>query len=411
MNALPVTKPPMRIAYLSGPTDAEAIFADLRSGAAPNYFGTNYMRQFLIFAEEIGAEALIATWNEGGKRENVQERFTFVNLPPTQGRGLRYHWQMLRLQLAFLVRFFKYRPDVLLLTGNQDFWWVMAPLKLLGTKFVASFHGVIWPKYRPPTLQQRILRPLNEYLALRRLDAAVHTSEDIRAQLEIATGGAYAWIPDFAHLPSYDERQFKDIAPPEQLDRKPFRVLFMGRVERNKGVFDLVEMATQLEGEDSDGYAFEICGNGSALQELERLIRDRGLDRVMTCHGYCGPDQIRSIMSKSHVVVVPTRKDFDAGFEMTCSEAILSNRPLITSAVCPALYYLRDASIEVEPEDVIGYSNAIRSLREDAGFYASKRAACVPLQAQFFSPETSWDTAIRHAFQSLKEPRSGKIAR
>ena len=102
MNALPVTKPPMRIAYLSGPTDAEAIFADLRSGAAASYFGTNYMRQFLIFADEIGAEALIATWNEGGKREHVQERFTFVNLPPAQGTGMRYYSQMLRLQLAFL---------------------------------------------------------------------------------------------------------------------------------------------------------------------------------------------------------------------------------------------------------------------------------------------------------------------
>ena len=411
MNALPVTKPPMRIAYLSGPTDAEAIFADLRSGAAASYFGTNYMRQFLIFADEIGAEALIATWNDDGKREHVQEQFTFVNLPPAQGTGMRYYSQMLRLQLAFLWRFLRFRPDVLLLTGNQDFWWVMAPLKLLGTKFVASFHGVIWPKYRPPTLQQRILRPLNEWLALRRLDAAVHTSEDIRAQLEIATGSQYARIPDFPHLPSYEERQFRDIVPPEELDRRPFRVLFMGRVERNKGVFDLGEMAAQLEGEDPGGYAFEICGNGSALDDLKRIIRDRGLNRVMTCHGYCGPDQIRSIMSKSHVVVVPTRKDFDAGFEMTCSEAILSNRPLITSAVCPALHYLRDASIEVEPEDVIGYSNAIRRLKEDADFYTLKRSACVPLQTQFFSPETSWDTAIRHAFQSLNEPRSGESAR
>ncbi len=179
----------MRIAYLSGPTDAEAIFADLRSGAAPNYFGTNYMRQFLIFADEIGAEALIATWNEGGEHERKRERFTFLNVPPAQGAtGLRYYWQMLRLQLAFLWKFLRFRPDVLLLTGNQDFWWVMAPLKLGGTRFVASFHGVIWPKYRPPTLQQRILRPLNEWLALRRLDAAVHTSEDIRAQLETATG-------------------------------------------------------------------------------------------------------------------------------------------------------------------------------------------------------------------------------
>lgn len=410
MQEPPVASPHLRIAYLSGPTDAEAIFTDLRSGAAPNYFGTNYMRQFLIFADETGAEALIATWNGQGNYERTRERYTFFNRPPAKGSGSRYYLQMLRQQLVFLWRFMRFRPDVLLLTGNQDFWWVMAPLKLLGTRFVASFHGVIWPKYRPPKLPQRVLRVLNEHLALRRLDAAVHTSEDIRAQLEAATGASYARIPDYAHLPSYDPRQFADISPPERLERRPFRTMFMGRIEENKGVFDVVDMASRLHSEDPGGYAFEICGSGSALEELKSRILGRGLDEIVTCHGYCGPDQIRSIMSRSHAVVAPTRKDFDAGFEMTCSEAILSDRPLITSAVCPALHYLREASIEVEPEDVGGYVDAIRSLKEDPQLYASKRASCVPLHDQFYSPERSWDTAIRQAFQSLEMPPRGKLA-
>ena len=411
MQEPPVTSSPLRVAYLSGPTDAEAIFTDLRSGAAPNYFGTNYMRQFLIFADEIGAEAMIATWNDQGEYERTRERYTFFNRPPAQGSGLRYYLQMLRQQLIFLWRFFRFRPDVLLLTGNQDFWWVMAPLKLLGTRFGASFHGVIWPKYRRPKLQQRLLRALNERLALRRLDAAVHTSEDIRAQLEVATGASYARIPDFAHLPSYDPRQFADISPPELLERRPFRTMFMGRIEENKGVFDVVEMASQLHSEDPGGYAFDICGSGSAMEELKSRTLKRGLAEVVTCHGYCGPDRIRTIMSKSHAVIAPTRKDFDAGFEMTCSEAILSNRPLITSAVCPALHYLREASIEVQPEDVAGYVNAIRRLKEDPELYASKRASCEPLHNQFYAPERSWDTAIRQAFQSLEMPRRGRLAR
>jgi glycogen synthase len=400
-----LTGRPLRIAYLSGPTDAEGILRELREGKEPNYFGTNYMRQFLLFADEIGAEALIATWNDGPASERSHGRYTFVNRPPARGSGASWHLAQLRQQLAFLRRFMSFRPDVLLLTGNQDFWWVYVPLKLLGTRFVASFHGVIWPKFREARRHQKVLLGLNKRLALPLLDAAVLTSEDIRAQLEQALGPKYAHVPVFNHLPSYDDRKFAGITPVDGRARTPFGVMFMGRVEENKGVFDIVEIASQLEREHPGKYRFDICGSGSDLQRLRDAIASRALDELVACHGYCGPDSIREVMSRSHAVIVPTRKDFDAGFEMTCAEAILGGRPLITSAVCPALHYLKDASVEVEPENIAQYRQAIERLAGDAEFYNSKVDACAPLREQFLSPENSWDAAIRKAFEAIAPTR------
>lgn len=396
-----MTAPKLKIAYLSGPTNAFDILAALRSGAEPNYFGTNYMREFLIFADELEAEALIATWHDAPRSVRRSGRYTFLNLPPAQAAGLSYHLQLLRQQLIFLWHFLKFRPDVLLLTGNQELWWVMWPLKLMGTRFVASFHGVIWPKFRKLKLHQRLLLFLNKWLALRKLDAAVLTSEDIRLQLERSTGSAYRHVRVFPHLPSYDDRQFDGIAPVDSLARSPFRLMFMGRIEENKGVFDLVEMADRLEREFPGAYQFEVCGSGSASSRLEAEIQARGIERVISCNGYCDPSRIREIISRSHAVVVPTRKDFDAGFEMTCSEAILSGRPLITSAVCPALYYLKEASIEVEPENVPQYCEAIRRLKEDEELYAAKCQQCGPLRFQFLDSSKSWLTAMRHAFKQI----------
>lgn len=392
----------LRIAYLSGPTDAEAILRNLREGAEPNYFGTNYMRQFLKFADEIEAEVLIATWNDAPASKRTEGRYTFLNLPPVRGSGAGYHLGQLRQQLAFLRQFRQFRPDVLLLTGNQDFWWLYAPLKRLGTRFIASFHGVIWPKFRTPKRHQRALLALNKKLALPLLDAAVMTSEDIRLQLQQALGGKYANLPVFPHLPSYDDRQFRGIRPVEEIPQSPFRTMFMGRIEENKGVFDLVEIAAQLERDRPGEFAFDICGSGSDLQRLRGAISERSLDGVITSHGYCEPEKIREVMGSSHAVIVPTRKDFDAGFEMTCSEAVLSGRPLITSGVCPALHYLKPASVEVQPEDVQQYRQAIERLRDDQPFFGEKIAACAPLRGQFLTPETSWDVAIRKAFRALK---------
>ena len=44
---------------------------------------------------------------------------------------------------------------------------------------------------------------------------------------------------------------------------------------------------------------------------------------------------------------------------MVCAEAILAGRPVITSPVCPALDYVRDAAVEVSPDNIEQYCEAI----------------------------------------------------
>jgi glycosyltransferase involved in cell wall biosynthesis len=191
------------------------------------------------------------------------------------------------------------------------------------------------------------------------------------------------------HLPTWSPEQFAGIPAPVWSSH--FRAIFVARIEANKGVFDVLGMARLLP-----GYLFDVCGNGGALEEARRQAPPN-----VTFHGFCDQAQLRDAMGKAHVAIVPTRADCEAGFEMTCAEAILSGRPLITSAVCPALEYLRPASIEVEPENVAEYAAAIKRLAVDEAFYGRLRSACEPLQAQFFDPENSWLTAARKALNRL----------
>jgi glycosyltransferase involved in cell wall biosynthesis len=102
-------------------------------------------------------------------------------------------------------------------------------------------------------------------------------------------------------------------------------------------------------------------------------------------------------MRGSHAVIVPTRSDFVAGFEMTCAEAILSGRPLITSAVCPAVDYLGPATIEVPPDAIEEYKRAIVRLKDESALFEAKRDASRTLSAQFFDQANSWDVAMRGA--------------
>ena len=78
---LPITVPAsqrrLKIAYLSGPSDAPAAYRKWSEGSLREYFGTDYMSQFLQVGEELGSEIYVIT-TLGGKYSLVREgRFIF----------------------------------------------------------------------------------------------------------------------------------------------------------------------------------------------------------------------------------------------------------------------------------------------------------------------------------------------
>lgn len=391
----------LRVGYVSGPSDADRIYEDLKSDSPRSYFGTNYMRQFLLLMEELEAEAVIETWHGDRRYRRKIDNFTFNNIPQIQTRGLGFHLQHIAHMLGILIRFLSYRPDVVVLTGNQEYWWVLAPMRLTGTRFVASFHSVIWPPFLSLKRHYRLLLRLNQHLILRHLSAAVSTSRKISEQFRQLAGQYSAHIPLFEHLPTWQPQEFDGIAPADQLGREPFATMFMGRIERDKGVYDLVQIARELHEARPGEFEFHLCGDGTSFSDLSRAVDNQQLGNVVHLHGYCPPERMKAVMGKCHAVIVPTRIDCPAGFEMTCAEAILGGRPLITSAVAPALDYLQPASIEVPPEDADAYREAIVRLKDDRNLYRTKQEATAALRDQFFAYENSWDRAMRLAFADL----------
>ena len=57
---MPVNKK-LRIAYLSGPSEAVNVYLEWSESRKQNYFGTNYMKQFFEVCKEINADAYVIT--------------------------------------------------------------------------------------------------------------------------------------------------------------------------------------------------------------------------------------------------------------------------------------------------------------------------------------------------------------
>jgi glycogen synthase len=396
----------LRIAYIAGPADGPSLFREWSAGGRRNFFGTDYMKEFFRLATDLEAESYVVTWSAGEKAIVRQGAFTFDNRPLQRPAGLRYHLFNIIWFLRLMPDLARFRADVLILTGNYNYWWVLAALRWLGTAFIPSYHGVLWRRFGPVRLSWRVLVRLNAALVLRRARIVVAASGAIARQAERLLGGGRGRPRIITHLPTYHPDQFASIPPPAA-SRDPFRVLFVGRIVADKGVYDLLEVARRLDADRNRRFHFDLCGDGVDFEDFQQRVRALGLEHMISCHGFSGPDKIQQLLGASHACIVPTRSEIEVGFEMTCAEAILAGRPLITSEVCPALEYIRDGAIEVAPNSVDGYHQALLLLSEDEQLYEAKREATLRLQHQFYDPKNSWYAAMRECLADHLFPPAG----
>ena len=149
--------------------------------------------------------------------------------------------------------------------------------------------------------------------------------------------------------------------------------MFAGRIERNKGVFDLLSMAENLQLQD---VIFHICGGGPAEEALKAECDKRNLNNRVIIHGKLKRPDLLAVYNQGHAVIVPTRSDFCEGLPMVAIEAILLGRPVITSRLSNALDVLTDAIVEAQPNDMQSYVQVIEKLMSDNHFYMQKCQAC-----------------------------------
>lgn len=394
---MPIMQNQLRMAYIAGPANAPALYGEWTAGSQTSFFGTDYMKEYFRLACDLDADSYVVTWSCGEQGTKRCNSFIFDNRPIRRYSGPLYHLTNIAWFVRLMPALIRFRPHVLILTGNYNYWWVLAPLRWMGIAFIPSYHGVLWRRFGPVRATWRALVRLNRRFILDHAEVVVTASGAISIQVQKLFSQGERSPKIITHLPTYSPAQFASIGPPEAFPRRPFRVMFLGRIVADKGIYDILEVARRLHIERKGEFLFDLCGSGVDLEAFRRRVEELGLEKVVTCHGYCGPEAIRQLFGASHACIVPTRSEIEVGFEMTCAEAILAGRPLITSAVCPALEYVRDAAVEVEPDNVDQYHAAIVNLSEDEELYEAKLEACAILQQQFYDPRNSWYAAMRES--------------
>ena len=369
----------LRLAYLSGPVDGVQVYKTWSAGQQHDYFGTSFLSEFYQACSDLEAKSFVITTLRTGHFQHTVGTSVIENRPlPAGKRGIFFHIAIAFWFLCRLPGLIKFRPNVLVVTALPNYWFLLSPLRLFGIRILPAIHGTLWPKFGTLRRSWRTLIKLNVPF-YNHTDYVMAASHDTARQARMMSGRPKIYV----FLPTYRPSQFAAIVS-ANIDKQPFRIIFAGRIEVSKGVYDLVKIAESLVKRNAPPFHIDICGAGTEIEGLIAKISETGLNRAMTCHGFCGHQRLSELLAQSHVVIVPSTTELEEGFAMICAEAILAERPLVTSAVCPALEYVRAATVEAIPDDVESYAQALFDLSTDRALYKAKQVACKKLQRQFY---------------------------
>jgi glycosyltransferase involved in cell wall biosynthesis len=385
-----------RILYAAGPGDVIGTYRHWKAGRDdPAQVAITYSSQFYDLCRDLNAAGYVISYH--ARKQRIAEDNLIIEHRPqrfARGPGPLYHlgqiWYGVRLAASAL----RFRADVAVVVDGTH-WFALGLMRLVGVQAIPSLHCVLWLKHHPPAgLAGRVIHRLNARFFRRRAMAVLSISNDVSEQVRPMLNGRATPIIPF--LPSYRRESFDGLASPPP--SPPFRVFFAGRIERNKGVFDLLDIAKQFATDGHTDIEFDLCGDGSQLQFLRQAAIDAGIANRFRCHGHSTKPLMRQMYERCHVVIVPTTTDFTEGFNKVVAEGVLAGRPVITSSVCPALEYVKEAVVEVPPDDAMAYAQAILHLQQDGEFYQTKRQGCAA-GAIFHDPARGWKAALAAAIQ------------
>lgn len=108
------------------------------------------------------------------------------------------------------------------------------------------------------------------------------------------------------------------------------KLLFVGRVEQAKGVYELIEIATQLKNNNLK-FKLDIIGGGDLHQAISNIIQEKGLSENVFLHGQIADaDTLKAFYDNADAFVFTSHHE---GFPRVLYEAMASALPIFTTFV------------------------------------------------------------------------------
>ena len=175
------------------------------------------------------------------------------------------------------------------------------------------------------------------------------------------------WKKDLGRIMGNDEKikiVFNPIMLPDYFKKhkkaNEARVLFMGRLGRRKGVYDIIKAGEKIAAKN-EKVKFILCGDGE-VEKVRNLIRRKGLVRYFEIPGWI--EDKENHFRKADIFLLPS---YYEGLPMAILEAMASGLPIISTPVggIPEAVHDEKNGFLIEPGDVSALQEKILLLAKD----------------------------------------------
>lgn len=255
-------------------------------------------------------------------------------------------------------------------------------------RVILSMHNTFWAMGRPQTgLKNRVKKRLLARHA-RSLANAICISRECARQLDEVSGGqigTHVVIPQMHHMRKW------------QTSRGLTHVIYVGRIEYNKGVMDLLEAFKKIKVK-APNLTLSYIGDGSFLPQLTAAAAQ--VDGVQLL-GRLGAEGVHQKLAESDLLVCPTRTEFNEGLAVVGFEAASHGIPSIQSSVVPAHETLGQACMVFEANNAVDLQNKIETLLDTPETYEAMKDATHAICENVMNRDLSWGAQLAKAMADV----------
>ncbi|MEL6264245.1 MAG: glycosyltransferase family 4 protein [Pseudomonadota bacterium] len=383
-----------RVVCVTGHGDVLGTFAHWREGRdEPRTPNTAYSAQLYDVARALGSDALVLPADPASILDPVEvrgARFTFRPLPLVEGTGWRYHAAAIAQARAITRAARQHRADLIIVQRGLLHTWPLIGARAGGMRVAISLHNTLWPLGLRPSRSRAWAGRLSGALWNRVFDTTVVASDAIRRQLEETARGPIRNL--HLQLPFYDPARLGAPAARPAADG-PAHVVFLGRIERSKGVFTLVEAAERLI---AAGRALRvsIAGDGAALGALRETVARSPAAGAIDVMGRIDGEAVFALVDTADALACPTTPAFPEGFAMVVVEAWLKGVPVVASDVVPAAEHLPDGVVTHRAGDAASLAEGLARILDDRATGGPLARRAPPADDRFTAPRLSLSSRL-----------------
>lgn len=336
-------------------------------------------------------------------RGNVRARAVAYDSGPRH--PLRSALVQTRAFLVILGALLRFRPTSILCAaaGGPPLWACHLAARLQRVPLVCTRHTSLRLPGRNPL--RRLRRTLNAYVLRRSTCVLCHgplLADELRGA-GIPPQRLLRFDLSYGHL-----LRGADDAPyplPEGLAGPPLRVLFVGRIGWEKGVFDLFDAMQPLLRE-RPAVQLLYAGDGRDLPALARRVDKGRLRARVLLLGAVEHRRLPALLRAAHVVVTPTRASSTESRCKVAVEALVVGRPVIAPGFGPFPYLVTDGAngLLYTPDSVPDLRRALRRVIDEPGLRDRLTGGARHSGCDYLAAPVGFAQALHQAFAAARTP-------